>query len=293
MYQVIRKIKGFYYVAKIDENIINFNEIYECKLKGILKKNNSKYNCIVGDYVEISEDKTTIIKLYERKNLFERPLISNIDNIFLVFSITHPNFDFINFQKIMLYIDKNEINRTLILTKCDLVEKEIIEEMILKIKSLFKDLEVIEKYKDEIPLRLLDIINKNKNSLFTGPSGVGKSTILKTLLNNDIETQEISAKLKRGKNTTVESRFYNYNNHIIIDTPGFSNIFFPEIKNIYEIYDYFRDFSQYECKFKDCKHLKEIECGIKKAVEKKEIDIERYNFYKYFMESIEDKKNKN
>lgn len=292
IYQVIRKIKGFYYVYEYKEDKIDFSNIIECRLKGNLKQVNSKFNCIVGDYVNITDD-FVINNIEKRKNIFERPLISNVDNIFLTFSVKFPDFDINLFQKILLYIDKCRTNCSLILTKCDLISEEELKELIIYIKSVKKDINILVKYKNSDLKNIINELEKYRTNLFTGPSGVGKSTLLKNILNDyTIETNEISKKLKKGKNTTVESRFYKYSDtSIVIDTPGFSNLFYPTLENYQEIYEYFPDFIDFlGCKFKDCKHYKETGCVIKKAVDDKKISETRYNFYLNFLN--QDKENK-
>lgn len=285
IYQVIRKIKGFYYVCEYNDKKIDFSNIIECRLKGNLKQKNSKFNCVVGDFVNISDD-FVINNINERKNIFERPLIANVDNIFLTFSVSFPDFDELLFQKILLYIDKSKANYSLILTKCDLISEKDLSNLISNIKEIKKDINILKKYKDSDLENIILEINKYRTNLFTGPSGVGKSTLLKNILNDyTIDTDEISKKLKKGKNTTVESRFYNFNNKsIVIDTPGFSNLFFPKLENYEEIYEYFPEYLEFlGCKFSDCKHNKEIGCLVKKAVENKEISDRRYNFYLNFL----------
>lgn len=273
--QVIRKIKGFYYV-------VDMNLELECRLKGTLKENNSKFNCIVGDYVEIDEN-NVIYKVYDRKNYLIRPLISNVDTVFLVYSVVNPEFDIVNLQKNLLYIDSQNIKKYLILTKTDLINHDELNNLKEYILSVYKNIIILLNTQVN---EITNIISKNKINVFMGMSGVGKSTLLKKILNrDDIETQEISEKLKRGKNTTVDTRMYKLNNSYIADTPGFSSIDFPEINSIYEVYEYMPDIFEYaNCKFRDCNHISSSidNCGVKNAVENNLIHNDRYLFFKNF-----------
>lgn len=278
-YQVIRKIKGFYYVTN------DFKEIYECKLKGTLKENNSKFNCMIGDIVELNEEKDLIIHIEDRKNFLIRPFIANVDCVFITYSVINPNLDYINLQKNLLYIDSQNIKRYLILTKIDLIDENELKEIKKHLYSILPNLEIIENNKLDA---IKNMLENNKINVFMGVSGVGKSTLLNKLLNrNDIVTQEISEKLKRGKNTTVETRIYEYKNVCIVDTPGFLSLDFPNINNIHNVYKYMPDLIPFaNCKFKDCDHIniKEELCGVLKAVKEKQLSLDRYNFFKMFYE---------
>ena len=139
----------------MDENSKNLNEenIYECKLRGTLKVKNDKMNCIIGDCVEFDKKEKVIEKIEKRKNFLYRPLIANIDFIGILFAIKSPNFDFINFQKMLLNANSQNIPVILILSKIDLVSEEELEEFLNKFKKggfndfLFRNLEVyLEKF---------------------------------------------------------------------------------------------------------------------------------------------------
>ncbi len=120
---------------------------------------------------------------------------------------------------------------------------------------------------------------KGKISAFSGNSGVGKSTIINALFNEEITKEgEISAKNKKGKNTTTDIKMYELEeNTYIADTPGFSSFEITEIESS-DLDKYFIDFKEYikNCEFVGCSHLKEEKCGIKKATKNGEIEQERY-----------------
>ena len=123
---------------------------------------------------------------------------------------------------------------------------------------------------------------KNKISVFSGNSGVGKSSIINALFGID-KTQEgeISHKNKKGKNTTTDTKLYELEeNTYIADTPGFSSFEISEIEST-ELYKCFREFVPEieNCEFIGCTHIKEENCGIKKAIESEKISVERYERY--------------
>ena len=133
---------------------------------------------------------------------------------------------------------------------------------------------------------------KGNISAFSGNSGVGKSTLINSIFENDeTEEGEISLKNSKGKNTTTSVKLYKVaENSYIADTPGFSNFDIYEIP-FRELYKYFKEFNEYiqECEYMDCTHIKEKICGIKKAVENNRIDEIRYNNYKKIYEELKDK----
>ena len=112
---------------------------------------------------------------------------------------------------------------------------------------------------------------------FSGNSGVGKSTLINAIFKYSItEEGEISIKNKRGKNTTTQVKLYKINeNTYIADTPGFSTFEISEIESK-DLYKYFKEFDNTNCKYIGCSHIKETECGIKQDVENEIIDKGRY-----------------
>ena len=239
-------------------------------------------NCIIGDYVEFSD---FIEKVEERKNFLLRPLIANIDYVAMVYSAKNPDFDFISFQKNLLWIDKQRVKRILILNKMDLEMDGLLE----KIQKQFINLKIFPiSLKDKTGLKELEEFLENKHIVLSGLSGVGKSSLINYLLREELaNVGSISEKTKKGKNTTILTKYYNKNNMILFDTPGYSSIDFPNFENKKDIRNYFIEFENEHCKFRDCLHLDEPNCAIKEAVLSGAIDEERYEFYKYVIRNFE------
>ena len=278
----------------MDENSKNLNEeyIYECKLRGTLKVKNDKMNCIIGDCVEFDEKEKVIEKIEKRKNFLYRPLIANIDFIGILFAIKSPNFDFINFQKMLLNANSQNIPVILILSKIDLVSEEELEEFLNKFRKIFRDTISVFPISTQTNTgltKLKQYINE-KSVVISGPSGAGKSTLINTLIGKEIlTTNDISEKTKKGRHTTIESRFFMPAPHsYIIDTPGFSTLNFPKLEEKKELEKLFPEFLEFipDCKFRDCIHVNEPNCAIKENVENGNISKERYDFYLYSLENI-------
>ncbi|WP_277285122.1 ribosome small subunit-dependent GTPase A [Sneathia sanguinegens] len=272
---VIGKTQGIY-------TLLADGKRYNVKLRGSLKKNKDKLNCIIGDYVEFSD---FIEKVEERKNFLLRPLIANIDYVAMVYSAKNPDFDFISFQKNLLWIDKQRVKRILILNKMDLEMKGLLE----KIQKQFINLKIFPiSLKDKTGLKELEEFLENKHIVLSGLSGVGKSSLINYLLREELaNVGSISEKTKKGKNTTILTKYYKKNNMILFDTPGYSSIDFPNFENKKDIRNYFIEFENEHCKFRDCLHLDEPNCAIKEAVLRGTINEERYEFYKYVIRNFE------
>jgi len=278
----------------LDENSKNLSEenIYECKLRGTLKVKNDKMNCIIGDCVEFDAKERVIKKIEKRKNFLYRPLIANIDFIGILFAIKSPNFDFTNFQKMLLNANSQNIPVVLILSKIDLVSEEELEEFLTKFRKIFRDTISIFPISTQTNTGLAELKQyiKEKSVVISGPSGAGKSTLINTLIGEEIlTTNDISEKTKKGRHTTIESRFFMSAPHsYIIDTPGFSTLDFPKMEEKKELEKLFPEFLEFipDCKFRDCIHVNEPNCAIKENVENGNISKERYDFYLYSLENI-------
>ncbi len=278
---VIGKTQGFYEIKSKDK-------IYNLKLKGNLKKTNNKLNCVIGDYVEFDE---TINFISKRKNILIRPLVANVDDVAMVYSCMDPKFDINLLQKNLLWIDMQHVNRILILNKVELLTKDELEKFIDNLKKIFNDLLIFPiSLKENIGLTELKKFLENKHIVLSGNTGVGKSSLVNFLVNEPlVKVGEISRKTKKGKNTTIITKYFENGDIKIFDTPGYSSIEFPKFKEKKEVMEWFLEFSPYlgECKFRDCIHINEPNCSVKNAVENGKINIIRYEFYKSILEKKE------
>ena len=266
-------------------------KIYEAYARGKLK--NEEITPLVGDMVEIQitdEEKSVAIieKVQPRKNEIKRPKIVNIDQIIFIVSTKNPKPDLLMLDKQLAYVEKLNIEPIIVINKIDLQDTyKYIQELYEKIG--YKT--IVTSAKQGNGLEILRQVLKNKISVFSGNSGVGKSSIINALFGID-KTQEgeISQKNKKGKNTTTDTKLYELDeNTYIADTPGFSSFEVNEIEST-ELDKYFREFKKEieNCEFVGCTHIKEQNCGIKDAVEDGKISQERYDRFCQIYEQLKD-----
>ena len=205
--------------------------------------------------------------------------IANIDQIVFIISTKNPKPDLLMLDKQLAYSEKIKIEPIIIVNKCDLKDEyKTIKELYTKVGYKV----IVTSAKQNIGIDELKQELQNKTSVFSGNSGVGKSSIINALFNTE-KTQEgeISCKNKKGKNTTTDTKLYELEkNTYIADTPGFSSFEISEIEST-ELDKCFREFVPEieNCEFIGCTHIKEENCGIKKAIESEKISIERYERY--------------
>lgn len=259
-------------------------KIYKCLARGKFKK--EKINLLVGDKVEFtitnSEKQEGVIEqILPRKNELKRPKMSNLTQIILVVSMKMPNPDLLLLDKQLIFAEFMGLKATIVLNKVDLEDKKEID----KIFELYKNIgyRVIQtNAKEGINIEEIRDLLNGEITAFAGNSGVGKSTLINSIFKQEL-TQEgnISDKNQRGKNTTTSTTLYKYKeNSYIADTPGFSTYEINEIPKE-DLCHYFVEFVPYleKCEFQGCSHIKEENCGIKKALESGKISPQRYENY--------------
>lgn len=224
-------------------------------------------------------------KYGKRKSYIKRPKIANLTQLVCVLSSKEPKPDLLLLDKQLAYAKYLKIKAIIVLNKTDLDNKQEFN----KIKEIYKSIgyTVIEtEAKNEKGTKeLIEVMKQNINA-FSGNSGVGKSTLINAIFKESLTQEgEISKKNKRGKNTTTSVRLYEIDkNTFIADTPGFSTFDIAEIESK-ELYKYFKEFSDKNCKYIGCSHIKEEDCGIKQDVQNKKISKERYErFCKIYSE---------
>lgn len=272
--QIVKIVSDLHYVS-CDGGL------YPCKCRGIFRKEH--ITPLVGDYVLFSIEKKLIEKILPRKNEFDRPRVSNIDQAFIITSLVKPDFSLNLLDKLLVTMELHQVKPIICITKEDLVDA-------CELARFYKILEYYEDIGYTVVSNMnIDTVHgllKDETSVFTGQTGAGKSTLLNRLNPEwDLETGEISEALGRGKHTTRVVELFELYGGKIMDTPGFSALNFYGYKKE-DIRDSFIEFRNYPCPFQDCMHTKEEECAVKRAVLDNNILESRYDNYLDFIEEV-------
>ena len=287
--KIIKGIAGFYYIH--DGN----DKVYACKAKGVFRNRGIKP--VVGDNVEFTVlDETAlegnIDKILPRKNVLIRPASANVDQALVVFAITQPDPNFNLLDRFLIMMEKENVPAVICFNKKDLAKQEELELLYETYKSCGYDVIFSSTFNGEGLDEIREIL-KGKTTVVAGPSGVGKSSITNALQENvQMETGEISKKLKRGKHTTRHSQVIPVGHDTyLMDTPGFSSLYLTDIEE-QELKAYFPEFRRYEeqCRFQGCRHIHEPDCGVKAALAEHEISQLRYEDYLGLYNELKEKR---
>ncbi len=281
---IIKGIGGFYYVEAAD------GIIYECKARGVFRK--EKITPLAGDKVEISVDennKNSIDKIYERRNMFKRPPIANVDKLVIVSSVCDPRPNLLIIDRLTAVAVYKNVEPIIVFTKNDLQSAD--EYIEIYKNAGFKTFAVSNETGEGIGE--IKAVIENGVCVFTGNSGVGKSSLINRMYPDfALETGEISKKLGRGRHTTRHVELLKINNGYIADTPGFSSLDFEtnDLIKKDELAFCFPDFSDYIdlCKFSTCAHVNDKGCRLIEAVNNGDVMRSRHESYVTMYNEVKD-----
>jgi ribosome biogenesis GTPase len=277
--RVVKGIGGFYFVHDGDDVVMG-------KARGKLKRN--KELIYVGDIVDYdidandSDGECVINSVIERKNYLSRPPVSNLDMLVVVFSLVHPEVNYPVIDKLIAACEQKGIEPAVCISKIDLADEDEVKAA-YEIYSKIYPTACVNAVTGEGLEDLVKIIG-GRNVALAGPSGVGKSTITNHLLDDEhmkVETGDVSDKTRRGRHTTRHVEIFTLSDGTnLYDTPGFTSLELAETEpsEIGKLFKEIREFSE-TCRYSDCMHINEPDCGVKEALEKGEISESRYNSY--------------
>ena len=275
--KIIKGIAGFYYVH------VDSLGVYECKAKGIFRKQDIKP--LVGDNVIIEvldEDNRigNITEILPRTSELIRPAAANVDQALVIFAITNPEPNFNLLDRFLVMMDYQNLPTVILFNKEDLADDSEKE----RVKNIYRDcgctLLFASAAKEQGLSEVREIL-MGKTTILAGPSGVGKSSLTNYLMQEStMETGDVS-RIGRGRHTTRHSEiFCMEKDSYICDSPGFTSLMLPDIEAGELRYSY-PEFAWYEgkCRFNGCVHVNEPDCAVKSAVEEGIICRERYDSY--------------
>ncbi len=306
MIGTVYKSTGSWYWVKAENN-----SFYKCRIKGKfrLKGIKSTNPIAVGDKVDFEienksdEETGVIITIFDRKNLIVRKSVnlskqthiiaSNVDQVFLLITINNPPTFTTFIDRFLATAEAYSIETILVFNKIDTYDIEQKAE-ILYLKDIYEPIgytciEIAATTGKNVDL--IKEMMQDKISMFSGHSGVGKTTLLNNIEPQlNLKTKEISEQHKQGQHTTTFAEMFDLSfNAQIIDTPGIKGFGVVDMEKD-ELGDYFREFFalKQDCKFNNCIHINEPSCAVKEALEKEEIAWSRYKSYLQILEGEEE-----
>jgi ribosome biogenesis GTPase len=283
---VVRAYGGYYYVR--DEGL----QEWVCSLRGRFRY--KKQQVMVGDWVHLKpvRERTGVIeKILPRCTKLVRPPVANVDQVAAVFSVKDPEPYPVLLDRFLITAMMNKVDVLICFNKVDLEEAFDFKPLFLHYRKNYRVVTTsavtgkgLDRLKEMLPGRV---------TVFAGPSGVGKSTILNQLIPGiNLKTGDISVKIKKGKHTTRHVELIILpGGGLVADTPGFSSLELPDLEP-QELAGYFPEMEMYQgnCRFAGCLHNKEPDCAVKEAVQSGRIEETRYRQYLDFMQELMDRR---
>ncbi|MCB0459379.1 MAG: ribosome small subunit-dependent GTPase A [Flavobacteriaceae bacterium] len=296
---VVIKSTGSWYIVKTDESTV------ECRIRGKFRIDNIKSTnpVTVGDIVDFNMEEDSgngvITNIHDRKNYIIRKSVklskqthiiaANIDQVFLLVTLQDPPTFTSFIDRFLATAEAYSIPAIIIFNKIDLYTKELLEQK-QQLEKIYRSIgyECLDvSATEQINIDKLKIMMTNRVSMFSGHSGVGKSTLINAIHPElDLKTAEISAQHKQGQHTTTFAEMFELPfGGYIIDTPGIKGFGVVDFEKE-EVGDFFPEIFaiKHNCKFNNCLHINEPSCAVKDAVEHGKIAESRYMSYLQLLE---------
>jgi len=286
---ILKGIGGFYYID-------TETGTYECRARGIFRKEGVKPT--VGDKVGISildeeNKKGSLDTIFPRRNKLIRPRVSNVDQAVIVFAAKSPDINLDLLDRFLVLVAEQNLEIVICINKTDMdTEKKYVE--IAKRYQEAGYIVVCTSAERQEGIAALKEVLQGKISVFAGPSGVGKSSLINEAYPHlELTTGVISEKIQRGKHTTRHAELLCLQeNSYIVDSPGFTSLYLDHIP-VADLQYYFKEFEPflYHCKYTGCSHIHEPKCAIIEAVGQA-ISKQRYDRYVYFYQQLGNERRK-
>lgn len=282
--RVLKFYNSFFYVQ-------TDTELLTCRLRGKLKRDRRGVSAVCpGDLVELTKlaDGTGVLERpLARRNLLRRPAVANIDQVILTFAAAEPDLHPLLLNRFLVLAEWSGVPSVVIcVNKMDLAAEQ---DVLSCYENYYPVLRVSAERGEG--MELLRERLAGKVTVFAGPSGVGKSSVLNALhAGLSLATGAVSEKIRRGRHTTRVAELLPFAGGFLVDTPGFSSMELADI-DLAELSACFPDFQPYlgHCRFSPCTHSHEPDCAVKAALEAGELLRERYDAYCAILDEIKTK----
>jgi ribosome biogenesis GTPase len=274
---ILKGVGGFYYVRPEGAGI---GVLYQCRARGIFKKDG--LTPTVGDFVDfetLDEEEGVINAILPRRNLFVRPPIANVDLFVVMIAAARPAPNLSVVDKLLVSAEMARTEAMICINKTDLLSLEKLRDITDIYKDIYPSVAiscVCGAGIEELPPMLA-----GRKSVLAGPSGVGKSTLINRLRGDAVlalETGAISGRTKRGRHTTRHVELFDMDfGGMVFDTPGFTSfaVLGGEASALASCYPEMRALLG-DCRFDNCRHLREPGCAVREALSKGRIAASRY-----------------
>lgn len=300
--RIVKALSGYYYVEPEEhEAQQETGETIQCRARGVFKLRG--ISPLVGDRIqyELTDNgEGTVVEILPRSSELIRPPVANVDVAVLVFALQEPALSFQLLDKFLVHTESAGLDAVICITKCDLASEASGEsgaaQLLADTERIYGALgySVIQtSSKRQEGIQSVAQQLKDRVSVFAGQSGVGKSSLLNAIVPGlQLQTNEISMKLGRGKHTTRHVELVKLpGGGLAADTPGFSQLDFLQVEaeGLSDCFIEFRSYAE-KCRFRGCLHLHEPDCSVRAASEQGEIAASRYDHYIQFLLEIKEKK---
>ncbi|WP_425061029.1 Small ribosomal subunit biogenesis GTPase RsgA [Sporomusa carbonis] len=283
---VVKTYNSYYYIQ-------SGSKIVTCNLRGRFKK--ERFSLLVGDeviYTMTGPNKGVIEKILPRRSMLKRPMVANVDQVVLTFAAVNPDIKPALVDRFLVIAELSELEIIMCINKTDLADAETVTNLAQHYELIgYRVLSIAAK--TGMGIDNLRSLLHDKISVFAGPSGTGKSTILNAIQPGlELTTGEVSHKIGRGKHTTRFAELLPLaGGGFVVDTPGFSFTEFTDINEAHLMHC-FPEIAKVapECKFSTCLHYKEPQCAVKQAVAAGRIHAARYQSYLEILAEIRENK---
>lgn len=263
---IVKGIGGFYYID-------TQKGVFETRARGIFRKEGIRPT--VGDHVKISvldeeNKKGSLDEILPRRTELIRPKVSNVDQAVIVFAAKSPDMNLDLLDRFLLLAEEQELDIVIVLNKIDKDNNQDYEEA-AKLYRQAGYLVICTSAELGSGVADLKAALENRISVFAGPSGVGKSSLINAAFPGlELNTGELSQKIQRGRHTTRHAELIRITeNSYIVDSPGFTSLFLNHIPSE-KLQYYFKEFEPFvhACYYHGCMHINEPDCAVKAQIGK-------------------------